>query len=125
MMQSVLTALLPALLATLAYLYAFFALYVLTMGVYRAQLLGRLSWRLTPVAWTLALPFALLGVLVDVVAQYTLATLIFCDWPARHERLVTARLQRYVATGCGWRCSVAVWLCNSVLDIFDPEGEHC
>lgn len=109
----------------LAYLYGFFGLYVLTMGVYRAKLSGRLSWAATPVAMSLSLPFVILGVLVDAFAQYTLAVLVFLDLPRLGERLVTARLQRYVATGAGWRCAVAMWLCDHVLDIFDPDGDHC
>jgi hypothetical protein len=109
----------------LAYLYGFFGLYVLVMGAYRAKLVGHLSWGATPLAYALVLPFVVLGVLVDVLAQYTIATLVCFDLPRRGEHLVTQRLQRYMSGPQGWRRRVSWWLCDHVLDPFDPEGDHC
>ena len=126
---------------TLAYLWAFWATYVLVMGIYRAHLAKRLG----PVTFCLSLPFVALGLAMDLLAQFTLATLIFWQRPylvfahrvftvrgrsfvlrlPSGDWLVTARLQRYVAEGKGWRFTVANWVCNNLLDVFDPSGEHC
>lgn len=108
-------------LSTLAYLLVFFYLYILTMGIYRAHL----SKRLTGLNKVLCYPIVILAVIVDVVAQYTIATLFFLDLPDSGERLVTARLQRYVASGKGKRYLIASYICDNLLDPFDPTGEHC
>lgn len=104
---------------TTAYLWAFWAMYVLVMGIYRAHLAKRLG----PVTFCLSLPFVALGLAMDVCANLTVAALIF--WERPREWLVTARLQRYVTQGSGWRFVIANWVCNNLLDVFDPSGEHC
>jgi hypothetical protein len=103
----------------LAYLWAFWLLYVLVMGFYRAKLAGRLKG----LTLVMALPIVAIGLLVDLVANYTIATLVFADLP--RERLVTDRLRRYIATGSGWRYTLADAVCNRLLDPFDPDGNHC
>lgn len=104
---------------TLAYLWAFWAMYVLVMGIYRAHL----AKRLTAVTLCLSAPFIVLGYLMDVIANLTVASLVFLELP--RELLVTARLQRYVASGQGWRFTIADWICNHLLDAFGPSGNHC
>lgn len=101
------------------YLWVFWSLFVMVMGFYRAKLDGRLKG----VIYYLALPWYGLGLLMDFVGNVTLATVIFLDIP--RETLVTTRLQRYVAGNDGWRKSVAVYVCENLLDVFDPTGEHC
>lgn len=76
---------------TLAFLWAFWAMYVIVMGIYRAHL----AKRLTAVTLCLSAPFIVLGYLMDVVANLTVASLVFLELP--RELLVTSRLQRYVA----------------------------
>jgi hypothetical protein len=100
-------------------LWGFWALYVFTMGVYRAKLDGRLKG----LNLVFAFPIALLAVIVDFLFNMTLATVVFLELP--RELLVTARLQRYMAGPATWRRSIAVYTCDSVLDIFDPAGNHC
>ncbi len=112
----------PALVWTVSavlYLWIFWGLYVLCMGIYRAKLSGRLS----PVTYALSLPFLLAGLLVDVVANLTLASLVFLELP--REWLVTRRLQRHSAANEGWRYDFSVWVCSRLLDVFDPDGDHC
>ena len=104
---------------TLAFLWAFWAMYVLVMGIYRAHL----SKRLTAVTLCLSSPFIAAGYLMDVVANLTIASLVFLEPP--RELLVTSRLQRYVAQENGWRFRIANWICNHLLDVFDPSGNHC
>jgi hypothetical protein len=101
-----------------AWLWCFYALYALVMGVYRAHLAQRLS----PFAYALLAPFVALGFVVDVLTNITIATLLFGEPP--RELLLTTRLQRYI-TGTGWRRNVAAWVCDTLLDPLDPRGEHC
>lgn len=103
------------------YLYAFWCAYIAVMGVYRAKLAGRLHG----VTLWMAYPLVFVGFVMDVVAQYTLATLFFADLPAKGEHLVTSRLQRYMKSPGTRRYAMARWVCVSLLDMFDPTGAHC
>jgi len=112
-------------LTAVVYIWAFWLAYVVIMGFYRAYLAKRLN----SVTFVMATPVLIVGYLLDMLCQYTLATLLFWDAPASwlKERLVTSRLQRYVAQGeaAGWRNKVAVYICDNLLDPFDPTGNHC
>lgn len=113
-----------AALAALGYLWAFWLLYVLTMGLYRASLAGKL----THVALVLGSPFVILAIAVDLLANWTLATMWFREWPPLawgRPDLVTSRLSRYIDGPEGWRKAHATWLCHNLLDSFDPSGTHC
>lgn len=112
-------AILETPLTIAAYLYLFWAGFVLSMGIYRAHLNGKL----TGLNKILGYPLVALFALMDAGTNYTLAWAIFMDKP--QEKLVTARLKRYMAGEDGWRKRVADYICNSVLDIFDPSGDHC
>lgn len=106
----------------LAYLYGFWLLYVLIMGFYRAWLAGKL----TLVAKVLASPALIAGYLVDLFANWTLATLWFREFPSRPLELVTGRLSRYVGSeGDSWQKLHAMWVCANLLDYFDPHDQHC
>lgn len=109
------------LLWTIGFLWAFWGMYVLVMGIYRAHL----SKRLSRAAYVLGLPWVALGYAVDVLAQFTIAVVVFLDLPRRGEWLVTDRLERYIAQGAGWRSWLAKYICDHLLDVFDPSGEHC
>ncbi len=108
-------------LAIVLYLYAFWALYVFSMGVYRAHL----AKRLVGLNRILALPIVAVAYAVDVVANFTIALVLFVEVP--QELLVTTRLQRYMAGGpeLGFQYKIAKWLCDEILDPFDPTGNHC
>lgn len=95
------------------------ALYVLVMGLYRAHLQDRL----TPSTYLLGAPWLAIGVAVDVLVQITFASLIFLEPP--RELMVTDRLQRHSRAAQGWRHRLAVWICQHLLDPFDPTGSHC
>ena len=127
-----------------AFLWCFWVLYVATMAVYRLHLAGELKAATTS-RWTLALCYSLVivAVVVDVIAQYTVASLAFLEfpiewrrktvfgmnipWPAfTGEHLVTDRLQRYMAMNVTtWRKVKADWVCLHILDLFDPKKNHC
>lgn len=115
-----------AALATLGYLWVFWLLYVVTMAFYRASLAGRL----TPVAKALALPFVLLAIVLDLLANWTVAAVWFREWPLMkltgwRPDLVTDRLTRYIDGPPCWRQVQATWICTALLDCFDPSGKHC
>ena len=106
-------------LYTLAYMWGFYLLYVYTMSVYRAKLSGRLCG----FSLLLLYPFVLVAAVMDVVCNITIAALVFLEPP--QELLVTTRLQRYHGGDHGWRTSVAAYICDKLLDPFDPTGDHC
>lgn len=105
----------------LLYLLVFWYLYVLVMGFYRASLDGRL----TGVVKWLAYPAVIVGILFDLVANWTIATVMFAELPHGPLELVTGRLTRYIDGEAGWRQVRAVWVCHTLLDLFDPRGVHC
>lgn len=100
----------------LAYCYAFYLLFVVTMA-------AKVVWKTLPLAAKILLaPPALLAVLADVVFNVIIATFIFADLP--EEYMFTQRLSRYKAGDSGWRTHVAKWLCANLLDPFELGG-HC
>jgi len=123
------------------YLWLFYALYVFTMSVYRAKLSGRLCG----FSLLLLYPFVLVAALVDVLCQLTIASVIFLELPRTCwqsttltiwrwsfnvtylyvEPLVTTRLKRLHASDEGWRTALAAYVCQNLLDPFDPDGDHC
>lgn len=104
----------------IAFLWLFWGTYVLIMGLYRAKLDGRL----TPLTYAMSLPFLLVGLVMDVLANLTVASIVFLEPP--RELLVTDRLQRHIATRRGtWRYHLATWVCTRLLDFVDPTGAHC
>lgn len=107
------------LLWAIGFLWAFWGMYVLVMGIYRAHL----SHRLKGLVLVLSLPFVAIGYLMDVFANLTIASLVFLEPP--REWLVTDRLKRHIARGTGWRAAKAEWICTHLLDYFDPSGDHC
>jgi hypothetical protein len=108
-----------ALLAVALFLWVFWYAYILVMGLYRAHLAGRL----TRFTYALALPALLVGYAMDVLANLTIASIVFLEPP--REWLVTDRLKRHIARGTGWRAVKAEWICTHLLDVFDPRGDHC
>ena len=103
----------------LLYLWLFWGLYVLVMGLYRAHL----DKRLTRLTYFLASPFLFVGFVFDVAANLFIAPFVFLDMP--HEWLVTTRLSRYIKHGRSYRAKLALYICDHLLDVFDPRGEHC
>lgn len=71
-----------------------------------------------------ASPMILVMIVVDIFMQMTLVTIFFLDFPK--EFLVTTRLKRYRAqTEQDWRHKVAVTICTTALNPFDPTRNHC
>lgn len=106
-------------LFALLYLWVFYMLYVFTMSVYRAKLAGRLCG----FSLVLLYPLVVIAAAMDVLCNYTLACVIFLEPP--QELLVTTRLQRHHTSDNGWRTTLAAYVCDNLLDPFDPTGDHC
>lgn len=107
------------LLYVIAYLWLFWGMYVLVMGLYRAHLDKRLNW----FTYTLSAPFLVIGYAMDCFANIFIASFVFAEPPK--ELLVTTRLQRYMGYSVGWRKQLAEYVCEHLLDVFDPTGDHC
>lgn len=105
----------------LLYLWGFWFLYVLVMGLYRAHL----NRTLTPTAKVLGFPAVAIGYVVDLLANWFIATPIFLEPPKRPLELVTDRLSRYINIEAGYRFRWAQWICGQLLDPLDPTGRHC
>lgn len=52
-----------------------------------------------------------------------LVCLVFFQQPK--DWLLTGTLKRTINTDNGWRCKVSAWICQSLLNQFDPKGRHC
>ena len=86
----------------------------------RREALQDLGWLLLYVAYV---PFVAIGYLMDVFANVTIASIVFLEPP--REWLVTDRLQRHMHKSKGWRFWLAKYICDRLLDVFDPSGDHC
>lgn len=111
----------PFAVVLLAALWAFWLLYVFTMGLYRAFLTGRLKG----LSLLLCAPVVTVAAIFDVLMQITVFTVVFAELP--RDWLVTYRLRRYLRElpADHWRRRWADYLCHHLLDPFDPTGAHC
>lgn len=105
----------------LVYLYVFWLMYVLVVCLYRAHLDARLNG-FTKV---LAAPALAIGYLIDLLANWAFASLWFWELPKSPLELVTDRLTRYMNGPDGRKKSHARWVCETLLDPFDPSNDHC
>lgn len=101
------------------FLNVFYVLYVTVMGIYRAHLAGRMRWYHYLLLWWVILA----GVLADVIANCTVAWVAF--WERPREWLVTTRMTRYRTNGGPRQQELAAFICDELLDLFDPTGDHC
>lgn len=110
---------------TLLYAWGFWLLYVLVMAFYRAHRQGRLKkWSLP---WLGAAPVVFFAYLVDLFANWVFATIWFSSLPRSWGELVTDRLSRYLSEHKpgSRKHDHAKWVCETLLDYFDPSGVHC
>jgi hypothetical protein len=101
-------------------------LYLACMNLKRAKDADRIP----RVGYWFGYPVLLVGLAADFFYNVILATVLFGELP--QEWLLTGRLQRYLRdpdAGQAWwlysRKTVARWLCDNLLDPFDPSGNHC
>lgn len=106
----------------------FWLLYLGAMSIYRAYMLRRIPAE----ASFFVLATVAVALLVDWVANYTAAVLMFRQWPQHRRELVTHRLVRYINMADPQteidrlRKHRAQIICQRFLDPFDPNPNgHC
>lgn len=92
-------------------------LYLAIMNL--AEHRDRLHWFARINAYGIVLP---IGYVFDA-ALNLLVCAIFLRWP--RDWLLTGTLKRNIAVDQGWRCATAAWICEHLLNQFDPKGKHC
>lgn len=79
---------------------------------------------LTPTAKFFAYFFLfVIGYPLDVLMNVICGTVFFLELP--RETLFTARCNRHITQGSGWRKAQAQWWCCNFLDPFDFNDRHC
>lgn len=73
------------------------------------------------ITYSLAVPLLLFGLVLDTVVNWTIMSVILLEFP--REFLVTQRLKRYYKDRT-WRGKFARWFSRTLLDLFDPSGNH-
>lgn len=65
-----------------------------------------------------------IGLVLDFILTVVVGTLIFLSWP--REWKFTDRLKRHLMReSADWRYREARWICDRLLNPFDPKGRHC
>lgn len=101
-----------------------YALMVVVWLFYLASMhLVRYRSELGPVAKAHGYLIVGVGLVLDAVLNLAVATVLFLEPP--RELLLTARLKRLVGRDLGWRGDLAAWVCERLLNQFDPSGGHC
>ncbi|HRC95271.1 MAG TPA: hypothetical protein PK317_00580 [Coprothermobacter proteolyticus] len=106
-------------------LYSFLSLYLLWVFYLAVMNLkrGKEAGTLTTPGLFLGYPVLLVGYAIDIFVQVVVGTVFFLDLP--RETTLTGRLKRYINGPSGWREKVAAWMCQHLLNQFDPDGKHC
>lgn len=69
------------------------------------------------------LPIAVVFIVLDVGVNAIVGTVIFIELPRWWT--LSERLNYHATQDHGWRASTAEWICDKVLNPFDPDGHHC
>lgn len=105
---------------TIAGLYVFWIFYLAVMALFSAKEKGTLP----KAALILGYPVLIVGAIIDLAMNAAVFSIIFFEPPK--EWLVTKRLARHIKKGSGWRQKLAKWICENLLDAFDPDHRgHC
>lgn len=101
-------------------LYVLWIFYLAVMSLYRAKKENKL----TRTALILGYPILIVGALLDFIINITFFSILLVEIPK--EFLVTQRLTRHIESKSGYRFKLSKWICNNLLDLFDPNHEgHC
>lgn len=99
----------------------------LTYALFVMVMRGKTAWpALHPVGKALLAPWAVLGLLLDVIwVNWCIGTVLFVQVPTQFT--FTSRLgsnEKLAGGGLnGWRRTCAHWICRELLEPFDPG--HC
>lgn len=99
-----------------------FAMYVLWVYYLAVMNLKRAEYRLSDTQRAFAMLIYYPGLLLDALVNIFVLTFVMLELP--REWLVTPRVSR-LKNDTGWRGIIARWLCDTLLDDFDPSGCHC
>lgn len=96
-----------------------FVLYLAVMNAMKHR--AEISWP----AWLFIGPLVVVGVAFDFLLNVVFMSVAFFDLPK--EPLLTARLKRYRSPEYAGtrRQGAACWICERLLNPFDPTGKHC
>lgn len=104
-------------LITLLCVYLLWVHYVAVMRLMQVRDAGHLTIAMKAIGY----PALVVGLLLDLIVNTTVASVIFLERPK--EWTVSARLTRH-SEGGGWRQRVAVAVRAGLLDNIDPDGVH-
>lgn len=100
-------------------MYGLWVFYLAVMNLNQARLRGTLP----KAALVVAYPVLWIGLFLDFSLNMLVMTVVLLEIP--REWLVTPRVARHKFYGSGYRKVVAAWMCDTLLDPFDPAGCHC
>ena len=98
-------------------LWLLWVFYVAVMHIAKVRDAGNLS----RAAYVLGVPTLIVGFLLDLIVNVFVMTVILLEIP--HETTVTKRLKRHHKESTGWRLKVVEFF-ETILDAFDPDGDH-
>lgn len=103
-----------------------FSIYVFVIACWTLYLavmnIARVRGQLHPVAKAHAYMLLGVGYLFDATLNL-MVCLVF--WRAPKDWLLTGTLKRALINETGWREATAAWICENLLNAFDPKGSHC
>lgn len=104
-------------LGTYAFMVLCWVLYLAIMNL--AEHFDRLHWFAKFNAYCIILP---VGYAFDMILNVLMCA-VFMRLPK--DWLLTGTLKRMINTEAGWRVSAAGWICEHLLNPWDPKGKHC
>lgn len=102
---------------------AYLALFLLWVLYLAAMNVKRNLANMHPVAKAHGYVLVAIAAAYDLAVNVVIGTVLFADPP--RELMLTARLKRYRKTPGTWRAKLAAFVCDRLLDQFDPNGDHC
>lgn len=64
-----------------------------------------------------------IGLVVDVLYNFTYATVAFMQWPSLSRPTLTARMKYNLANDTGWRYKLSSFVCRKMVEPWD--WNHC
>lgn len=104
------------------YLLVMYWLFVFSITAYQAYLNKKLSkWQIVALS-----PPIVVFAIMDVLFNYTLASLAFLELPKSKEYTLSDRLKRYNTESTSvWKRAVASLVCQQMLNVFVMTEDHC
>jgi hypothetical protein len=107
------------LLAIPAVLLVWYVMWVLYLAT---QCLAVNKDKLEPWVFQMGMFTFRLALVIDVAFNWIVFTVLFYEFP--RELTGSGRLSRHLRHGYGWRQRFSGWVGRTMLDPFDPSGQH-